>query len=177
MCAISTGARPVPVAQGMPSEGSMATVDETDGVPAGDVRDTIFTQHVVLRGLLSELVETAEQALRADGMADLLRTRARLLYDSLATHMAYEEQVLSIALSDVIGWGAVIHDKMESDHTRQREELSQAISALVPGQRSLDALVEDVRAFARTLLLDMETEEQGLMKADIDALTVDSRGG
>lgn len=151
--------------------------EEMEEMPSGQARDSIFSQHVVLRGLLSELVETAEAALGNDGMADLLRTRARLLYDSLATHMAYEEHVLSAALSDVIGWGAVIHERMEADHTRQREALSQAMGALAPDQRSLAALVEDVRAFARTLLFDMETEEEGLMKADVDALVIDGKGG
>ncbi len=151
--------------------------EEIEEMPSGRARDTIFSQHEVLRGLLAELVETAETALQTEGLADLLRARARLLYDGLATHMAYEERVLSAALSDVIGWGAVIHEKMEADHTRQREELSQAIDSLAPGQRSLPALVEEVRVFAHTLLHDMETEEEGLMKADLDAIYLDGKGG
>jgi len=156
---------------------SLIEMQEMQEMSSSQARDAIVSQHGLLRSLLNELVETAEGALQADGMADLLRSRARTFYNCLAEHMDFEERVLAAALRDVIGWWAVIQEKMESDHLRQREELTAAIVALAPDRLSLPALVDSVRAFSATLLVDMETEERGLMQADLDALTVDGRGG
>jgi hypothetical protein len=39
------------------------------------------------------------------------------------------------------------------------------------------ALIESVRAFAETLLIDMESEERSLLRADLDAIAVDGKGG
>lgn len=151
--------------------------DETEGMSSAGARDAILSQHAVLRTLLDELVTAAEAHVSDAVKADLVRARARLLFDSLATHMAYEEHVLGAALGDVIGLGAVVHERLIADHVRQRQELSEAIAALAPERRSLPMLVEELRAFARTLLLDMRTEEAGLAAADIDALVVDCKGG
>lgn len=151
--------------------------DETEGMSSAGARDAILYQHAVLRSLLYELVTATESEVSDAVKADLVRARARLLFDSLATHMAYEEHVLGAALGDVIGLGAVLHQRLVADHLRQREQLSEAIAALAPEQRALPALVEELRAFAGTLLLDMETEESGLATADIDALVTDGKGG
>ena len=91
--------------------------------------------------------------------------------------MAFEEAVLPAALRDVIGWGAVIQQQMEEDHVRQRETLALAISAIGPTGLSGAELVENVRSFAITLLVDMESEERGLLNADLDAMAGDAKGG
>lgn len=152
-------------------------MDETEEMSSGRAREAILSQHVVLRTLLDEMVAAADAVNRDRGAADLARRRARLLFDSLATHMSYEEHVLAAALGDVIGWGAILHERLVADHARQREQLSAAIAALGSGHRSLSMLVQDLRAFAEALLHDMETEEAGLATADIDALVVDGKGG
>ncbi len=66
---------------------------------------------------------------------------------------------------------------MEEDHRRQRETLASAISAIGPAGLSGAELVENVRSFAITLLVDMESEESGLLNADLDALAGDAKGG
>ncbi len=91
--------------------------------------------------------------------------------------MAFEEGVLPAALRDVIGWGAVIQQQMEEDHVRQREALALAISAIGPTGLSGAELVDNVQSFATTLLIDMESEERGLLNADLDAMAGDAKGG
>jgi hypothetical protein len=151
--------------------------DKTDEMSSNEARDEILSQHRTLRDLLAETTELAERAERDGGDFDALRGRAQALYDALATHMTFEERVLPAALRDVIGWGAVIHQKMEEDHLRQREALALAISAIGPTGLSGAALVENVRAFTGTLVIDMESEERGLLQADLDAIAGDSEGG
>jgi hypothetical protein len=149
----------------------------TDEMSSGDVRDQIFSQHGVLRGLLAEIEAITDRAPTSAAELDALRGRAQALYDALATHMAFEEVVLPAALRDVIGWGAVIQQQMQEDHQRQRETLARAISAIGPAGLSGAELVEDVRSFAITLLVDMESEERALLNADLDALAGDAKGG
>ena len=149
----------------------------TDEMPSSEVRDQIFSQHGMLRGLLAETVAIADRVPTSAQELDALRARALALYDALATHMAFEEMVLPAALRDVIGWGAVIQQQMEEDHLRQRETLASAISAIGPAGLSGAELVENVRSFAITLLVDMESEEGALLNADLDALAGDAKGG
>jgi hypothetical protein len=149
----------------------------TDEMSSSEARDQIFSQHGKLRGLLAETVALADRVPTSDADLEAVRGRAQALYDALATHMAFEEQVLPAALRDVIGWGAVIREQMEEDHLRQRESLARAIAAVGPTGLSGAALVENVRSFAVTLLLDMASEERGLLTADLDALASDAKGG
>jgi hypothetical protein len=148
-----------------------------DELSSTQARDAILAQHGALRSLLAEVAELVDRTGASGQGFEALRDRAGALYEALAAHMTFEEQVLSAALRDVIGWGVVIHQRMEEDHTRQREALARAISAVGPDGLRGAALIEDVRAFATTLLVDMETEERGLLEADLDALASDSRGG
>jgi hypothetical protein len=144
---------------------------------SGEAREQIFVQHGVLRVRLAEMAEAADQAEGAGGGLEVLRARASSLYEALAAHMAFEEQVLAAALRDVVGWGAVIQQKLEDDHDRQRAMLVEAIRATGPAGLTGLELVENVRVFARTLLHDMATEERGLLEAEFDALSRDGQGG
>jgi hypothetical protein len=151
--------------------------EKTEEMSSSDARDEILSQHMRLRDLLSQAGALAERAALSDGEVDGLRETARALYDALVAHMTFEEEVLPAALRDVIGWGDVIQHKMEADHFRQRQEIACAISAIGPTGLSGAALVESVRAFARTLTIDMESEERCLLQADLDAIASESRGG
>jgi hemerythrin HHE cation binding domain-containing protein len=150
---------------------------KTEEMSSSAARDEILSQHARLRDLLSRAGALAERASQSTGGLDALRGAAQDLYDALAAHVTFEDEVLPAALRDVIGWGDVIHHKMEEDHLRQRQELALAISTIGPNGLSGAALIENVRAFARTLAIDMESEERGLLQADLDAIASDSRGG
>jgi hypothetical protein len=149
----------------------------TDEMSSSEVRDQIFVQHGMLRGLLAETMAIADSVPTSAAELDALRARAQALYDALAKHMAFEEGVLPAALRDVIGWGAVIQQQMEEDHVRQREALALAISAIGPTGLSGAELVDNVQSFATTLLVDMDSEERGLLNADLDAMAGDAKGG
>jgi hypothetical protein len=159
-----------------PGEAVMLQTDAWE-LSSSDARDEILAQHGELRNLLAEVAAIAERAAATGEELEALRHGARALYEALAAHMAFEDQVLPAALRDVLGWGAVIRQRMEADHARQRESLARAISAIGPDGLGGAALIEDVRAFVATLVVDMETEERGLLEADLDALAADSRGG
>jgi Hemerythrin HHE cation binding domain len=152
------------------------TTPET-AISSGDARDAILSQHELLRALLAVTVESAGETARSGRDFETLRGHAKRLYDTLAEHMRFEELVLSAALRDVIGWGAVLQERIQEDHGRQRSALAIALSMLGPGGLSGAALIGNVRLFADTLLADMREEERFLLQADVDAITADSRGG
>jgi len=89
----------------------------------------------------------------------------------------FEERILATALRDVIGWGSVLQSQMEEGHEHQRATLASAMSALEPERLSRARVVESVRIFADSLLLDLKSEERCLLQADLDAITVDGAGG
>jgi hypothetical protein len=153
----------------------MTTVEKAIG--SGDARDAILSQHELLRALLAVTVESAGESAKSGRDFETLRGHAKRLYDTLAEHMSFEEQVLSAALRDVIGWGAVLQERIEEDHGRQRAALAIALSMLGPEGLSGAELIGNVRAFADSLLADMDEEERFLLQADVDAITTDSRGG
>jgi hypothetical protein len=145
--------------------------------PGSEVRAAILSQHEALRGMLAVTAAVARQSPQSEQELDVLRGHARKLYETLAEHMSFEEQVLATALRDVIGRGAQIHIEMQEDHERQRTVLVAALEELGPRGLTGAALSDKVRAFATTLLEDMEREERGLLQADLDAMIVDAEGG
>ena len=144
---------------------------------SSDTRDEIVSQHLVLRGLVTRAVESAHRAAGPNSGLDDLRCEAQALYDALAAHMMFEERVLPAALRDVIGWGAVLQQRIEEDHSRQREALSLAIAAIRSAELSAADLAENVRAFASTLLGDIDLEEGFLLQADLDEIASRGAGG
>jgi hypothetical protein len=148
-----------------------------DGMTSSDLRDVIVSQHVELRTLTTAAVQAGDRAVVSRDALEPLRAAALALYDALAAHMDFEEQALGAALGDVVGWGEVIHRQMQADHGRQRESLAAAISAVGSGELTPLEMAASVHAFAQTLLADMESEERGLLEADLDALITETRGG
>lgn len=150
---------------------------KAEEMSSSEARDEVLSQHVKLRVLLAETDAVAKRVAFSGGDLGPLREKAQALYDALAAHMSFEEQVLPTALRDVIGWGDVIQRKMEEDHRRQRETLVAAIAAIGPAGLAGMALIDSVRRFAITLEVDIASEEKGFLEADVDAIVSDSRGG
>ena len=143
---------------------------------SGRFREVILAEHEALRGLLSRTLDLAEEQAAASSFG-ALRASARELFTTLAEHMSFEERMLPVALRDVIGWGQTLEAMITEEHGRQRAELAAAMEYLETDDLSWDRLVRDIRLFADTLLRDMEREEEGLLDADLDALTTDAQGG
>jgi hypothetical protein len=139
-------------------------------------RAAILHSHDELRGLVNETIRLADGATASGGQVEPLRVRARELCDAFTRHMEYEEQLLPMALRDVIGLGPVLEAEVVEGHDRRRAALAAAMSSLGPGE-SLADLVDKVRTVADTLLFDLETEESCLLTADLDALAADTFGG
>jgi len=144
---------------------------------SSDARAAILSSHEELRGLVSETMEVAAGTAGKERDVEPLRTRARGLYAAFAEHMDMEERILPTALRDVIGLGAALRALMEEGHERQRAALASAVSALEPDELPAMRLIESVRAFADSILVDLKSEERYLLTADLDALTIDSHGG
>jgi hemerythrin HHE cation binding domain-containing protein len=149
----------------------------TEEMSSDEARGQILAQHAVLRRLLADVVASADQTAASGEDFEVLRERAKLLYETLAVHMTFEEELLPAALRDVIGCGAMIRAGLQEDHARQREIIALAISGIGPNGFSGAALIESVQAFVEMLLVDMESEERCLLQADLDALSNDSHGG
>ena len=140
-------------------------------------RETILVEHAALRRLLAETLGLADAEAVASAGLDQLRAHARQLYMTLEEHMSFAEAMLPTALRDVIGWGQALESRIAEDHARQRQELENALSALDAEALSWTDLAASLRAFADRLLRDIETEEAGLLEADLDAIATDSEGG
>jgi len=145
---------------------------------SSEVRDAILAQHEMIRTLLNKTIELADRESSSDGDIEELDWQVSTLYETLATHMDFEERALPAALRDVIGWGPVLQAQLEADHASQRATLALAIEALAePSRGPRAALISGIRSFASALLADMEREERGLLQADLDAIVTDTPGG
>jgi hypothetical protein len=144
---------------------------------SSEAREAILSRHDQLRGLITETIHQADGATKSERELEPLRAHAKELYEALQLHINFEERILSTALRDIIGWGAVVQAEIKQGHERQRATLASAMSALEPEDLSPTHVVESVRAFADTILLDLQTEEQYLLTADLDAIATDGQGG
>jgi hypothetical protein len=149
----------------------------SDPLSSQGFRDAILEEHAVLRELLAQAIALASGDERSAGALDDLRGRSRQLYVTLEEHMSFEERMLPAALRDVIGWSRALEERIAEDHGRQRGELAAALALLDEDGLSWVRLTDELRAFAATLLHDMETEEAGLLEADLDAVATDGEGG
>jgi hypothetical protein len=149
----------------------------SDPLSSQGFRDAILEEHEVLRDLLAKAIRLADGHERSAGDLGELRTRSRQLYVTLEEHMSFEERMLPVALRDVIGWSQALEARIAEDHGRQRRELSAALALLAEDGLSWARLADELRAFSATLLHDMETEEAGLLEADLDAVATDGEGG
>jgi hypothetical protein len=140
-------------------------------------RDAILSRHDALRGVLAETVDFADARTSPGTDIETLRAVARRLYRTLEEQLTFEDLALTPALRDVIGWGSVLREQIERDHLRQREALAAAFLALEPGSMSYAELADEVRAFAGALLRDLESEDEALLNASLDAIATDSEGG
>ena len=144
---------------------------------SSDARAAIISCHDELRGLVSETIHIAEHTTSSDRDVEPLRAHARELYEAVEEHMEFEERILPTALRDVIGWGAALQAQVVESHEKQRAILASAMSALEPASFSPLRLVQSVRTFTDSILDDLKTEEDCLLSADVDALTIDGHGG
>lgn len=154
----------------------MGTV-ASEPMSSSAARDAILSRHDELRCLVTETIHLADDAIWSDRDCEPLRVHAKELYEAFEEHMEFEERILSTALRDVIGWGSSLQAQMEEEREKQRAILASAMSALTPEGLSPAGLIESVRTVADTLLLDLQSEEQCLLNADLDAIAIDSQGG
>jgi hypothetical protein len=147
-------------------------------ISSSDARDAILSCHDELRGLANETIHCAEDATKSDRDFEPLCAHARELFEAFEEYMDFEEPILATALSDVIGCGSMLHEQIEAGHRRQRATLASAMSALRPETLPRANVIENVRAVADSLLLDLRSEEDCLLNAEIDAIaTDDTQGG
>jgi hypothetical protein len=149
----------------------------SDPLSSQGFRDAILEEHEVLRDLLAKAIALADGHERSASDLGDLRAQSRQLYVTLEEHMSFEERMLPVALRDVIGWSQALEARIAEDHGRQRRELAAALALLDEDGLSWDRLTDEMRAFSSTLLHDMETEEAGLLEADLDAVATDGEGG
>jgi hypothetical protein len=149
----------------------------SDPLSSQGFREAILEEHEVLRDLLAKAIGLADSEERSASDLGELRARSRQLYVTLEEHMSFEERMLPAALRDVIGWSQALEARIAEDHGRQRQELAAALALLDEDDLSWVRLTDELRAFSETLLHDMETEEAGLLEADLDAVATDGEGG
>jgi hypothetical protein len=154
----------------------MRTTSTQGALSSGEARAAILWSQEQLRGLATETMQCADGA-TSDRDVEPLRAHARDLCVAFEEHMDFEERILPAALRDVIGWGAALRAQIESGHAQRRATLASAMSAMAPEAVPTADLIENVRAFVDSVLVDLEHEERYLLTADFDALAIDSEGG
>lgn len=145
-----------------------------ESMSSGEARAAILSRHDQLRGV-------AEQALRLTGDAEAsdesLRDHARALCAAVRNHIAFEEDVMAIALADVVGLEGELLVELDADHQRQRANAASTLAALEPDNLPKARLLASIRTLAESVLLDLDGEERYFLSADVDELTDDSLGG
>ena len=143
------------------------------------VRRRILEEHRLLRRLLDEVEELAERALAEDRVAqDHLARQARELYRTLLRHLELEDLILAPALAETGAYGPERVERLRQEHTRQREELREALGSV--SRETATKLAESLQTLVPAVRNDMTFEEEELLSASLlkdDPITSDLFSG
>jgi iron-sulfur cluster repair protein YtfE (RIC family) len=134
---------------------------------AGTAREHILSDHDHLRGLLKQLAESTLDALRDERRRPRVRDSLAELRDELERHLAYEEATLIPLLANADAWGPARVDNLVKDHSGQRALLVALTEDAGDGVRTIEALVDEISWFVRSLEHDMVDEEATFLNAEV----------
>lgn len=145
-----------------------------ESMSSGEARAAILSRHDELRGIAEQTLRLSDDAAARD---ESLRAHGQALCAAVRNHIEFEEDIMALALADVVGLEGELLVQLDADHQRQRANAASTLAALEPASLPKGRVLASVRALAESVLLDLDGEERYFLSADVDELTDDSLGG
>ncbi len=142
-----------------------------DTMEPAQVRSVILSEHVHLRGLISQTEMAASRVVEQDAYGEedvaVVRGRARQLVKAMAAHIELENRVLVPAIRKVDGFGPVRADRMLAEHAEQARSWNNVLMQLDDQTQPALAIGKAVLLLTRALREDMAAEEEALLNQDL----------
>jgi hypothetical protein len=143
----------------------MSAVENPSLLFPHSVRERVLDQHGRLRHLLDVALDAGLNALQGSRCDRLTLARvARELELRFIAHLGFEESALVPVLARIDLWGPERVRALHEEHARQRSEMRTLVEGIESGWTP-DVLAVALRSLATDLLLDMEEEERGCLRA------------
>jgi hypothetical protein len=138
-----------------------------------NVRRDVLDQHGILRRLFDEVLGQTTACLRHSERPDLaeLAASAHELRRKFHAHLGFEEKALAPVLAVADIWGPERVQALLIEHARQRREFDTIVAGIDEGW-DCERLALALRSLVADLLLDMDDEEQGCLRAEVLAQDV-----
>lgn len=124
----------------------------------------VIEEHQKLRGMLDHLDELTKRFSADEEVGDELREAGASLFEVLAAHLALEDSVLVPALVDSVEGGAQLADRLQREHTEQREMLRFLVRRLEEENRPTALIWNELKSFSGYLRRDMRHEEETILR-------------
>ena len=146
------------------------------------VRSVILTEHKHLRGLLAQVVTSAEALLAQSSVAhwEKLREDGRILLGRLCNHIELENRILAPALRDTDSYGPLRARTLIEDHAQQRGQLEATLMLLDDPNQPMEGLAQRLLELVADVRADMAHEERDLLDPELlrdSILTTDTFTG
>ncbi len=147
-----------------------------------EVRQTILEDHEKLREELAELARISLKVATAEpgDLAPLLRDRGEAFLEHFLRHLALEDAHLKPAVRDADGWGEARAQRLEDEHTHQRQLLEGILGRLRDESFPEAELALELRGLVEVIREDMQQEEKVMLDANLlrdDVVGVDVEAG
>jgi hypothetical protein len=132
----------------------------------GSARERILSDHDHLRRLMKRVAASAFESLCEEKRRAGIRDALAQLRAELEGHLEYEEITLGPPLASADPWGPVRAEHFLREHAGQRALLVALTEDASDGVRTIEALVEEIVWFLRSLERDMVDEEATFLNAE-----------
>jgi iron-sulfur cluster repair protein YtfE (RIC family) len=143
-----------------------------------EVRRSVLSDHQKLREQLTKLEQLARAALVGTQLPTAaLRGEAKVLLESLVSHMSWEDRYLAPVLLEADAWGDLRCAQLAEDHREQRNLLEYALRQLHDEGRPESIVAGNLLDLVALLRDDMNDEEsalldEGLLRDDVVGVDV-----
>jgi hypothetical protein len=138
----------------------------TSSMTSGSARERILSDHDHLRRLMKLVAASAFEALGDEKRRAGIRDALAELRAEFERHLEYEEMTLGPLLASADPWGHVRAEQFLKEHAGQRALLVALTEDASDGVRTIEALVEEIAWFVRSLERDMVDEEATFLNAE-----------
>lgn len=136
-----------------------------------EIRDRVQAQHEEIREMMQAVEAMARALPERQELTSRVPRAVMVLTDIIELHMLFEERYLFPALEAAPGFGVRGVRRLEREHARQREELTQLSGLFVDVDVAIEgearSLQWKVRMLSRWLLDDMAEEEREALRPGV----------
>jgi hemerythrin-like domain-containing protein len=133
-----------------------------------EVRSKVLDDHAMLRDRLDEIGELAARFEKGGVEVGVeLRELGVALFESFASHLAFEDAQLVPALRAIPERGKELADRLEREHREQRELLDYLLNRLEEEKRPTTLVARELEGFSAYLRVDMSYEESMILRENL----------